>query len=330
MNPNGHIPSTQRGDRASYILNILEGDVRRITLPDSDSLTTCRCRQKPLASRTACPPPPAPAMTHVASRGPAVAQAIEHVFYIIKENRTYDQVARRPAAGKWGQLSRRSLAREHHTQRPARAGRALCPARQHVLLRRSERRRLVLEATQGMAASAYAARNVPYNYSGQSGRKFDFEGQNNGYLTGGFPTTGPEATPTRTNPLLSQGGESNTRRRQHQRSPLGRGPTGDGVSLPQLRLLPLLRRHAPRRAFPAARKTSPLFPASAPAATISPASATSTTAGSTWTTPTSAMPRIACLKKTGNADCLFARTKTYGQTPPPTAEASPSGNASLT
>jgi hypothetical protein len=55
-------------------------------------------------------------------------------------------------------------------------------------------------------ASAYVSRNVPYNYSDR-GRKFDFEGQNNGYPTAGFPTTGPAGAPT-TNPLFSQGGEA--------------------------------------------------------------------------------------------------------------------------
>jgi hypothetical protein len=55
-------------------------------------------------------------------------------------------------------------------------------------------------------ASAYVSRNVPYNYSSR-GRKFDFEGQNNGYPAGGVPATGPDVMPT-TNPIFSQGGEA--------------------------------------------------------------------------------------------------------------------------
>jgi hypothetical protein len=35
-------------------------------------------------------------------------------------------------------------------------------------------------------ADAYVIRNVPYNYSNR-GRKFDFEGENNGYPVGGLP-----------------------------------------------------------------------------------------------------------------------------------------------
>src|SRR5208282_3299003 len=40
-------------------------------------------------------------------------------------------------------------------------------------------------STQGMA-DAYVIRNIPYHYSTR-GRSFDFEGENNGYITGGFP-----------------------------------------------------------------------------------------------------------------------------------------------
>ncbi len=39
-------------------------------------------------------------------------------------------------------------------------------------------------------ANEYVIKNLPYNYSGR-GRNYDFEGQDNGYLTGGFPATDP-------------------------------------------------------------------------------------------------------------------------------------------
>ena len=53
-------------------------------------------------------------------------------------------------------------------------------------------------------ANPYVARNVPYNYS-QRGRKFDFEGQNNGYPTGGFPAKDPDGKPLATLPYFKNG-----------------------------------------------------------------------------------------------------------------------------
>ena len=58
-------------------------------------------------------------------------------------------------------------------------------------------------STQGMA-DAYVERNVPYHYSNR-GRKFDFEGQNNGYLTGGFPAKDQDGKPLTTMPSLQNG-----------------------------------------------------------------------------------------------------------------------------
>jgi len=45
-------------------------------------------------------------------------------------------------------------------------------------------------STQSMA-NEYVIKNLPYNYSDR-GRNYDFEGQNNGYLTGGFPAKDPD------------------------------------------------------------------------------------------------------------------------------------------
>ena len=58
-------------------------------------------------------------------------------------------------------------------------------------------------STQGMA-DAYVERNVPYHYSNR-GRKYDFEGQNNGYITGGFPAKGEDGKPLTTMPSLKNG-----------------------------------------------------------------------------------------------------------------------------
>jgi len=45
-------------------------------------------------------------------------------------------------------------------------------------------------STQGMA-NEYVIKDLPYNYSGR-GRNYDFEGQDNGYPAGGFPSKGPD------------------------------------------------------------------------------------------------------------------------------------------
>lgn len=53
-------------------------------------------------------------------------------------------------------------------------------------------------------ADAYVERNIPYHYSNR-GRKYDFEGQNNGYVTGGFPATDENGKPLTTLPSFKNG-----------------------------------------------------------------------------------------------------------------------------
>jgi hypothetical protein len=120
---------------------------------------------------------------------------IKHLIYVIKENRTYDQILGDVTQGNGDP----SLAM---------FGRTVTP-NQHALAERF----VLLDnlyasgevsgdgwcwSTAGME-SAYVARNIPYIYS-HRGRKFDFEGQNNGYITGGFPANGPDGKP-----LMSEG-----------------------------------------------------------------------------------------------------------------------------
>jgi hypothetical protein len=146
---------------------------------------------------------PAPAREsdeHVAEMGLA-SHRIEHVFYIIKENRTYDQILGDMPDGN-GDSSLTLFGRDITPNLHALAER-------FVLLDSTYCCGEVSGdgwcwSTQGMA-SAYVSRNVPYSYS-QRGRNYDYDGQNNGYPTGGIPTTGPDA-PETTNPVFSQGGE---------------------------------------------------------------------------------------------------------------------------
>jgi YVTN family beta-propeller protein len=198
LNPNGKLASTQPGDRRSYILNVIHGDVRLITLPDADGL---KAATEKVLAQNSLPAPHRDSDDHIAATG-LKAGKIQHVFYIIKENRTYDQVLGDEPAGN-GDKSLLLFGRDITPNLHAIAER-------FVLLDNTYCCGEVSGdgwnwSTQGMA-SAYVSRNVPYNYSGR-GRPFDFEGENNGYPTAGIPTTGPGSVAT-TGPVLSQGGEA--------------------------------------------------------------------------------------------------------------------------
>ncbi|MBV8782208.1 MAG: hypothetical protein JO353_12500, partial [Phycisphaerae bacterium] len=202
-NPNGHLnaatqPSTSpSSERKSYVLNLLEGDVRVINLPaDKEDLKRSTME---VLRQNSLPPPQFPVAERIAAMGLS-SHRIEHVIYVIKENRTYDQVFGDMAKGN-GDPSLTIF------------GKDITP-NLHALAERF----VLLDncyccgdvsgdgwnwSTQGMA-NAFVQRNVPYNYSGR-GRKFDFEGMNNGYVTGGYPTTGEATVPT-TNPLVAHAG----------------------------------------------------------------------------------------------------------------------------
>jgi len=112
---------------------------------------------------------------------------IKHVIYIVKENRTYDQVLG-------------DLPQGNGDPSLVLFGADVTP-NQHALAQRF----VLLDdfydageasgdgwpwSTQSMA-NEYVIKDLPYNYSGR-GRNYDFEGQNNGYLTGGHPATDPD------------------------------------------------------------------------------------------------------------------------------------------
>jgi hypothetical protein len=92
-------------------------------------------------------------------------------------------------------------------------------------------------------ANEYVIKDV-YNCSGR-GRNYDFEGQDNVYLTGGFPATDLDGHPLST--VFPSGTPTGPRcPGVAQRAPLGsRAPRRPVV--PQLRVLLLVRRHAGRR-----------------------------------------------------------------------------------
>ncbi len=180
-------PSYQQYSFAGpYDLNLIEGTVETIRVPGSAQLgadTQMTLANNKIAS--IAQPVPNPLQSIGLSSG-----KIKHVFYIIKENRTYDQILGDLPAGNGDP----SLAL---------FGKSVTP-NLHALASRF----VLLDnffdcgeasgdgwpwSTQGQA-SEYVIKNLPYNYSGR-GRNYDFEGANNNYPVGGFPVTDPYGQP---------------------------------------------------------------------------------------------------------------------------------------
>ncbi len=164
-NPNDK-PKPGLAERPQYIQNVIEGTVSTIELPAALASLPRLTAQTVTNNRLAA------ALRGASGFG---NPGIEHIIYIIKENRTYDQV-----------LS--DLPRGTRDPSLLMFGREVTP-NQHALAERF----VLLDnfyccaevsgdgwnwSTSGMA-SEYTARNVPYNYAGR-GRQYDFEGQNNG------------------------------------------------------------------------------------------------------------------------------------------------------
>ena len=178
-------PGHTAGDSDHASLNVIEGNVLTVELPDKKQLAAYT--QQVLTNNFVVSGKPAgpKSKNYLANLG-LPAGSIQHVIYVVKENRTYDQVL--------GDLP----------QGAGKADLAIFGAKvtpnQHALASRF----LLLDnfydcgevsgdgwpwSTQGMAGE-YVTKNVPYNYSGR-GRTYDFEGSNNGYPTGGFPPADP-------------------------------------------------------------------------------------------------------------------------------------------
>jgi YVTN family beta-propeller protein len=178
--PNGHKPVGGR-DRPGYSLNLVVGNVTGIDVPTGDDLA--KSTDEVLKNDRLDSVPNS-------TVNPLAGVKIQHVIYIIKENRTYDQVLGDLKQGN-GDPSLVLFGRDVTPNLHALAER-------FVLLDNLYACGEVsgdgwVWSTQGFA-NAYVQRNVPYSYSGK-GRKFDFEGQNNGYITGGFPAKGDDGKP---------------------------------------------------------------------------------------------------------------------------------------
>jgi DNA-binding beta-propeller fold protein YncE len=176
--------------------NLIEGNVISVAVPTKDELKT---QTEQVLEYNRLTPKFIDGENPLKDIG-LQAGKIEHVIYIVKENRTYDQVL--------GDLKQGNGDARYNI-----FGRRITP-NQHALAERF----VLLDnfydsgevsgdgwtwSTQAMA-NEYTIRNVPYQYSDR-GRKFDYEGSNNEWPTGGFPAKGPDGKPLSENPMFKEG-----------------------------------------------------------------------------------------------------------------------------
>ena len=181
--PNPGYLQVNYNDSPAYDLNLIEGEVNTLPVPADDAALQGTTAQV-LANNA-----PRLGATNYDKIG-LKAGGITHVIYIVKENRTYDQMLGDIGKGN-GEPSLAIFGQE------------ITP-NQHKLARRFvllDNFYVCAEAsgdgwpwsTQGIANES-VIKNLPYNYSNR-GRQYDFEGQNNGYLVGGFPANDPDGKP---------------------------------------------------------------------------------------------------------------------------------------
>jgi YVTN family beta-propeller protein len=195
-NPNGHPLKDKDPNRDFYILNLLKGDVQSLPIPNPQQLADMTLT---VIHDSHLDEPDRQSENPLAGIG-LKAGKIKHVIYIIKENRTYDQVLGDDARGN-GDPSLTLFGKNVTPNFHALADR-------FVLLDNCYACGEVsgdgwVWSTQGMA-NAFVERNIPYHYSNR-GRDYDFEGSNNGYLTGGFPALGPDGKPLSKDPAFKNG-----------------------------------------------------------------------------------------------------------------------------
>ncbi len=163
QNPNG---ADVKG-RGTYIQNIIEGTVSRIRVPSRPELIA-ETRRVVENNRLR---PNIDQVEHPDLKNPG----IQHVIYVIKENRTYDNVLGDVAKGN-GDPKLCLFPKEVSPNQHALAERFVLLDNFHVCAEVSQDG--WMWSTCGMVSS-YASRNTPYNYSGR-GRSYDTEGSNNG------------------------------------------------------------------------------------------------------------------------------------------------------
>lgn len=154
------------GDWGQYIQNIIEGTVSFVPAPNRAQLDA-HTRTVVANNRLR---PGLDSSRHPTFKNPG----IQHVIYVIKENRTYDNVLGDLKQGN-GDASICLFPRKVTPNQHALAERFVLLDNFHVCAEVSQDG--WMWSTCGMV-SAYASRNTPYNYSGR-GREYDTEGSNN-------------------------------------------------------------------------------------------------------------------------------------------------------
>ncbi|MGI4791536.1 MAG: alkaline phosphatase family protein [Janthinobacterium lividum] len=181
---------------STYNENMIEGDVQTIPIPSVAALA--QDTQQTIANNRITPLTDNPSSNPLASIG-LQAGKIKHVLYIVKENRTYDQILGDLKNGPDDGSGNGTGSSLGNGDPSLSFGEGVTPnlhalARRFVLLDNYYEGGEVSEdgwnwSTQGMA-NQFTQKNVPYNYSGrQDFTQTDFQGQNNGYPVGGFPAT---------------------------------------------------------------------------------------------------------------------------------------------
>lgn len=164
QNPNDKpvdLPGLVRPDR--YIQNIIDGAVTRIPVPSAKALkhmTSTVLKNNRIFDASVNP----------SFKNPG----IKHVIYVIKENRTYDNVLGDIPKGN-GDASQTLFPRKVTPNQHALVDRFVLMDNFHVCAEVSQDG--WQWSTSGIL-SPYASRNTPYNYSGR-GRNYDTEGENN-------------------------------------------------------------------------------------------------------------------------------------------------------
>lgn len=156
-------PNAKPGPNGQYIQDLLEGTVAMVRVPtdlELKQMTEAVLNNNKVAE---------------ARRADFLNPGIEHVIYIIKENRTYDQVLGDLKQGN-GDPSLTLFPREVTPNQHALAERFVLLDNFYCCAEVSADG---WNWSTSAMANEYVSRNAPYNYSGR-GRVYDYEGQNNG------------------------------------------------------------------------------------------------------------------------------------------------------
>ena len=180
-------PTPADYDQTQYDLVAINGNVETIVIPSA--LKLLQYTQQVLSNNGITPTLDAPASNPLAAIGinGTAPNHIKHVIYIVKENRTFDQVMGDLGTDVPGVNADPSLVLFDKSVTP----------NQHAIMKRFVTLDNFYNGGEvssdgwtwctGSYANETVIKSVPYNYSGRPGRQDDSTGQNNGYIVGGHP-----------------------------------------------------------------------------------------------------------------------------------------------